>query len=337
MNKYYLLKLIILFYCITLVFSCKMDKEKQFEIYSQALEKANENDYDNALKILENNINKIDRKYFYYFYHGLFLQQKSLLMYTHSALKDYHKAYKYNPNKFEINDMIGSAYNFLDEYEKAIPYLERAYELFSSTSGAIPPYWNLAEAYFHVGRIEEALEMNTKAIIEKNDFSWSYLQRGMILSYINNDIHSMIENYEIAKLIEPDNLLLDRDYALGLIQLGYSEEAYQLYADWLIGNENYYDFCYADMGYILLLKKDWNKSIDMLKKAEKIDNTSLLTMQYLSFYYFFMKEYEKAYSYEAQARLNTDPSGVTYWRKSKNDFLEVYKNNWQFQKLLQQY
>jgi tetratricopeptide (TPR) repeat protein len=310
-----------------------MDKERQVQIYLEALAMANEEKYETALEILEKNIKKNNRDYIYYFYHGFFTQQQDYKKYSSVALLDYLKAYKVNPDTYDINDVIGGAYIAIEEYEQAIPYLEKAYKLFLPGNGVPPPYWDLAEAYRHVGRLEDAIEMNTKAI-EESEYSWQYFQRGVILSQFGN-VQALDDNYTIAKTIEPDNLLLDRDYALRLVEMGYTEKAFQLYTEWLKGNETYYDWCYADTGYIFMLSGDWDKSIEMLKKAESINNTSFLTMQYLSFYYFFKEEYNSAYDYESWSRLQKDPSGITYWRKSIDEFLEGYKKNWQFQKLIE--
>ncbi|MCL2230098.1 MAG: tetratricopeptide repeat protein [Treponema sp.] len=318
---------------IILICSCKTEREKLFEIYMEALEMANTGNYKEAIDILNKNIKYIDRDYFFYFYRGLFTQQQNYLMYTEMAMKDYLIAYKKNKDAYDINSTIGLSYIHLNEYEKAIYYLERAYNLFIPGSGVLSPYWELAEAYYHVGRLNEALEMNTKAIQEESEYSWPYLQRGIILSQIENSIEPLIKYYEIAIEIEPDNLLLKRDLSLRLIEMDYYEEAIFYNNKWLEGFEDYYDWCYADLGYIYMLNGNWNNSYNMLKKAESINNNSKLTLQYLSFYYFFNNNINEAYSYEARARLTTEPSGMTRWKKTRNDFMEGYKNNWQFRKL----
>ena len=317
-----------------LILSCRMSKEKQLEIFSRVIVKAQEGDYKAAIEILEKNIRKPDRGYLYYYYLGYLTQSQDILKYTPLALECFNIAYKIDPNTYDINSAIGLSYVGIKEYDSAIPYLEKAYELYSPASEAPPPYWALAEAYLHTGRIEEAIKINTKAI-EESEFSWQYMQRGIILSQ-SGDVQALTENYNIAKKIEPNNLMLDRDYALRLVEIGYTEKAYKLYSDWLIGNENYYDWCYADMGFIYMLDNDWRRGYDVLKKAESISHTSVLTSQYLSFYYFFMKEYDRAYSYEASSRLHNEPSGITYWKKSTDEFIKGYENNWQFQKLLRQ-
>jgi len=328
--------LLLLLLSLSAIFSCKMSKEQQKQIYLDALEKAREKDYQAALEIIEMNIRRIDKGYTYYFYHGFFIQQQDHEKNSSIALFDFIKAYEFDSDTYDINSIIGFTYVSLEEYEQAIPYLERAYELFLPESEAPPPYWELAEAYRHVGRLDDALKINTKAINE-GDYSWNYLQRGIILSQFGN-VQALTENYEIAvTMIEEDNLLLllsHRDYALRLVEMDYTEKAYQLYDGWIKGNETYYDWCYADMGYILMLNGDWEGSIQMLKKAEIINNTSALTLRYLSFYYFFREDYNTAYEYEARSRLQKEYLGIAHWKKSTDEFRKEYKNNWQFQKLL---
>lgn len=328
-----------LFLCLIILTSCKMDEEQLKQIYSTAIAKANEKDFEAAIDIIEKNIEKRDRGFVFYFYRGFFKEQLDVNRNASIAINDYLKAYSIDPDRYVINSIIGDAYNTMDEYEKAIPFLERANELYVPESGAPSPYWALAEAYLHMGRLEEALEMNSKAL-EEGDYSWHYLQRGIILS-MSGDVQSLVENYEIAKEIElrendeSSLVTLNRDYALQLIKINYIDKAYQLYNDWLKGNEDYYEWCYADIGYIYLLKGELDKSIEMLKKAESIDNTQVFTLQYLSFYYYLKEDYDKAYGYEASSRTQKEPLGViVYWKKSKDEFLEGYKTNWQFQKLL---
>jgi len=117
--------------------------------------------------------------------------------------------------------------------------------------------------------------------------------------------------------------------------MGYTEKAYQLYSDWLVGNEDVYDWCYADMGYILMTKGDWENSIDLLEKADKINNADFYTKKYLSFYYFFREDFLEAGNYEYQFRYRKNTYEEIKWKESQNEFLEGYKNDWQFQKLLQ--
>jgi hypothetical protein len=54
----------------------------------------------------------------------------------------------------------------------------------------------------------------------------------------------------------------------------------------------------------------------------------------LSFYYYFIQDYNKAYEYESRTRLQTEASGRTSRKKSLDEFVEGYIGDWQFQKLL---
>jgi tetratricopeptide (TPR) repeat protein len=323
-----------LFLCL-IILSCERSKEQQEEIYLRALEIAGEGDYKTALEFIEKNIKASERKYTYYFYHGFFTQGQDYKIYSALALDDFLKAYSLNQNTYDINEMIGSIYVMLAEYEKAIPYLEQAALLYSGSGDDVPPpYWYLAEAYFRLGKFEEALAMNSRAI-EKNKYPWNYLQRGIILSH-GGDIKALNEYYRIAREIDPGNTGIIWDYALRLIELDYYKEAYGIYEE-LLEENNSYNWCYADMGYILMLCNRWDESIEKLKTSESMDNTYIQVLQYLSFYYFFTEDYERAFEYEGRARFEAAPSGTVYYRKSVEEFIEGYANIWQFQKLVKQH
>ncbi|MCL2205652.1 MAG: tetratricopeptide repeat protein [Treponema sp.] len=299
MKKAFLFLVILMSISVS-IFSCRMDRERQMEYFLQALEKYQEWDFQAAIDILENNIRRIDRGYFFYFYRGFFTQQQNFQMFMPLAMKDYHRAYEFNLDSFFVNNAIGFGYLVMGDYERAIPFLERAYELFSLESEAPSPYWSLAEAYFRVGRLEEALRVNARAIETRGD-QWDYFQRGEILSQITGDINDLLEHYNIAREIAPDDFALQRDFALRLIRMGYIEKAYELYTEWLVGHEDFFDWCLADMAYIHMLKGNWDRSIELLKRAMRINNTQVLTLQYVSFYHFFRGDYNEAFHYEARS------------------------------------
>lgn len=333
---------IFLFLLIVVFSSCSMSIEKQIVIYEQASEKVKSGDPGGALKMIETRIPNSDRKFVYYFYHGLYTRAQNYIKYTALALEDFLRAYDIKPDDYDINLEIGASYVFLEEYDKAIPYLEKALERFELGKRVIiespPPYQFLAEAYLRAERFEEALEMNTRGI-ESNadpDDQWSYFIRGVILSQ-DGDVDSLTENYLIARKIigeiNLDDLEIRRDYGLRLIEMGYTAMANDLYMEWLRENDKYY-FCYAEMGYILMLEGDWDKSFELLKTAESINNVDATLLQYLSFYYYFNGDLIRACNYEALARLQKTASDSIARYNSADTFLENYKTNWQFQRLL---
>jgi len=333
MKKVFLLWVILISISMSFL-SCRMSEERQREIILQAWTKADEGDFRAAIDILENNIRRVDRGYEFYFSRGHFIEQQNFPMFVSLALEDFHRAYRFEPDSFSINDAIAFGYFVMGEYERAISFWERAYELFPFESEAPSPYGRLAEVYLRVGRLEEALALNTRAI-ESEGEAWHYFQRGMILSAITGNVNDLIEYYKIAHEMLPDNLWLKRDFSLQLIRMGYIELAYELYTEWLVGHEDFLDWFLADMGYIHMLKGNWDRSIDLLRRSMQIRNTSVLTLQYLSFYYFFTGNYNEAFGYESRSRLMLKPSGMAFGVRTIEEFKENYRNNWQFQKLLQ--
>lgn len=64
-----------------------------------------------------------------------------------------------NPDNYFLNWVVGSRLAEKEEFESAIPYLERAIEIFPSEAGKESPYVPLARAYRELGREEEELEL----------------------------------------------------------------------------------------------------------------------------------------------------------------------------------
>jgi len=336
MKKAFLLLIVLVSVSLSF-FSCRMSIERQYEIFLQAHAKADEGDFRAAIDILENNIRRIDRGFAFYFYRGLFTELKDFPRNMPLAMEDYRRAYRLSSNFWDINNQIGAGYLLMEKYEKAVPFLERAYELFPLEYDEMPLlYWRLARVYFRTGRLEDALRMNARAIELRGDH-WDYFQQGEILSAITGDVNELIEHYKIARKIAPDNLWLQRDFSLRLIRMGYIEKAYELYTEWLVEQEDFFVWSLADMGYIHMLKGNWDRSIELLRQSIQSRN-EVLTVQYLSFYHFFTGNYEEAFLYEFRARFMVEPSGVrTFSVNSIEEFMENYRNNWQFQKLLQRW
>jgi len=387
----------VIFILLFLIFaiSCKSNNEVLLNIADEAWAKYMEGDSKSAIKILENNFKKADRRFGYYFYHGFFTweQGEDYREYASLALESLLLAYKYDPNVYEINDIIGRVYITIGEYVQAIPYLERALKFYSEKSEGSSPHWYLAEAYLHAGRLDDALKINTEAI-EEFGFSYYFLQRGIILSHYDDfqilsdnisyvkkeETNNIIEYDDLQALIDDfdkligkdttieievpldtgirlfqlkalvDNFLIARemesirsiltelyhDFIFRLIQMGYTEPAYQLLEIWLLGSETTANWIFLGKGFISMLNSDWEKSIEMLKKAESI-NKNYETILYISFYYLLTEGFEKAFEYEALARSYLTHIKNIPRKKTINEFIEEYKNNWEFQMLLQKH
>jgi tetratricopeptide (TPR) repeat protein len=361
----------------------------------EAWERAEEGDPSAAVKIMERNFRRADRGFGYYFFHGLFTRAQGYQKYGSLALESFMRAYKIAPDIYEINDFIGSTLAGIGRYEEAIPFLERAFELHTPEIIFSLPYWFLAEAYLHVGKLEEAFKINAMAI-EEDASPFNYLQRGIILSHFEDvqtlkdnieiagemvtersvhmelyfdavklaqeimsrgiDINEitdievelglellrlrvLIENFEIARGMARniEQSELHHKFAYRIIQMGFPEKAYQLYESWLVGSEAIADWIYFGMGYILMLNGDWEKSIEMLRKAESIYSDLHNTKLYLSFYYFFTGDLKRAFEYEALARSYLTHLTRIPRKRSADEFVRGYENNWEFQKLLERH
>jgi tetratricopeptide (TPR) repeat protein len=328
--------IILLAPCLILPLSCREDRVGIQEVIIEANENAMGNNFDAALKLLETKIKVGEREYLYYLYHGLYTYSKNPLRYAELALRDYQMAYKYNSETYELNDIMGSAYLVQKNYQEALFYCDRAIKLYNKNmEGTLPPYWGLAESYLKTGEIEKAIEVNKMALDIDPNFSWSYMQKGIILSQ-NGDIDVLKENYLRAIEIDPYDFSLYREYGLRLIELGHDDVALNVYIEWANENANY-NWCFADLGYIYMLQKNFGESIKYLKRAEELINTDELTLKYLSFYYFFRNEYQKSFEYDARKRLLRSADGRVYNFQIPNEYFDNYSDDWQFQRLLKIY
>jgi tetratricopeptide (TPR) repeat protein len=317
---------------IVLFLSCSVSKNSLTHVYQQAQEKARNNDFDAAITIIETNVKEGKRDYSYYLLHGLYIRYKNPEIYSSLALEDFNKAYKANPEKFDVNYLIGQCYSNMDEYENAIPYLENAYEIYAKDKEGLPPYWDLAEAYLRVKRYDDALKINDEAIISDGSYAWNYLQRGIILSY-NGDVDSLTEFYLKAISLNNTDLFLHREYAQRLMEIGLFDRALNIYYS-ILSDNNKFAWVYADLGFLSMCYGKWDKANDYLSKAESINNMDISTLKYLSFYYFFMKDYNRAYEYDASLRLVKGLSEYVIWYTSQDEYISEYKKDRQFNLLM---
>jgi tetratricopeptide (TPR) repeat protein len=191
-------------------------------------------------------------------------------------LADLKKAYALKKDTFDINLVLGLAYAAISEYETAIPYLETAIDV--AKQGDDKPFFELANAYLKIGQLDDALDMNTKAIENNQSLADSYMQRGIILSQ-NGDTRLLDENYQKAIEIAPDSLVIFREYTLRLLELKQYEAAYQLY-DAKINNNEIYDF----------FNRDFTKAYEYESSSRLITGTSTLVKRFSS-----VEEYMEAY------------------------------------------
>jgi hypothetical protein len=87
------------------------------------------------------------------------------------------------------------------------------------------------------------------------------------------------------------------------------------------------------MGYILMLQKDFIESLNLFEKAYEKDKTDQLILKYLSFYYFFSGDNNKAWEYDV---LYSSQMGFDIpLFETKNDYISKYESDKQF-RLLQE-
>jgi tetratricopeptide (TPR) repeat protein len=304
-------------------------------IYYKAQIEAEKYNFKEALNIIETNIKGKDRDFAYYRFHGMYMYYTNEKKYATRALEDFKKSYELKPDSFITNSLIGRCYLTMGDYPEALNFFENANELYEDDMNAPPIYYELAQAYLNCGRVEEALRVNALAIQKDTNYSWYYMQRGIILSQ-DGDKASLDNNYAIAIETDPNDINCHREYINRLIEMLYIDEAYNLCVT-LLENNNDYGWIYADEGYILMLKGELDKSKELLDKAEHINNTDEDTLIFLSFYYYVTNNFEKAYEYDAMSKLLHTDSDIVYWAKNQNDYAFHYKDNIYFKLLLNKF
>jgi tetratricopeptide (TPR) repeat protein len=314
--------MIIIFFCLS---SCKIRRSRdELEgIYYKAQIEAEKENFKDALNIIETNIKGKNRDFAYYRFHGMYIYYENKKNYATRALEDFKKSYELKSDSFITNSLIGRCYLTLGDYTEALNFLEKANELYKDDMNAPPIYYELAEAYLNCGKMEEALNINTQAIQRDSNYSWNYMQRGIILSQ-NGDKNELTKNYNEAIQKDPNEIGFHKELINRYIEMNYCDDAYELCITLLKDNENY-DWCYAYMGYILLLSGDFDKSFKLLEKALEINNKNSQTLKYLSFYYYFTDDLKKAWEYDMLASIEANIDVPLF--ETQSEYLLKYKSD----------
>ena len=321
---------------LLLISGCSEKREARLEaarkeIHNTAHEMSKEGKYREAYKYLETGIKESQRDWVYYFYHGLYLQLENPIYNLQRSTADYLKAHELNPDEYRPAVFLGAAYNVTDDYESAILYLEKAVKLFDTSQPEGHPYDSLASAYYNSGDYYKAFEANTKAIEFEPDDAWNYLDKGLILSHLEG-LEPLIENYQRAVEMDPDEIEFPKYYGNRLIEMGYDELAVEHFNSFLAEDENA-SWCYADLGYIKMAQGDWERGKELLDKAESIGSNDRITHMYLAFYHYFRGKIGRAYDYYVDYRLTWEKNTLIHKPKSVKEFEEFFANVRLFQRL----
>jgi tetratricopeptide (TPR) repeat protein len=137
------------------------EKERLYieEAYAGAIEK----DPEKRLRILEEIVQKYPKEKEAHFLLASFYKGRNKLELTISELD---KALALDPNYGYALNVIAYAYADLGQYDKAIDYLKRYAE---SSPGDVNPIDSMAELYFRMGNVDEAIAIYKQVLDRKPD------------------------------------------------------------------------------------------------------------------------------------------------------------------------
>ena len=306
-------------------------KEEVRRIHNHSHQLATAGDFREAISYMEEHIKPKERDSIYYLYHGLYLSLKDPIYNLQKYHADYKKAYELDSKNYDIALSLGQSYGLLDDYQNAIFYLEKAVELYSESLKPSNPYSSLSLAYYDSGDYDKAFEANKKALEISPYNAWNYLDKGLILSHLEG-LEPLIENYQRAVEMDPDEIEFPKYYGNRLIEMGYDDLAVEHFNSFLAEDENA-SWCYADLGYIKMAQGDWEGGKELLDKAESIISNDTLTHMYLAFYYYFRGKIGRAYDYYVDYRLTLEKNTLIHRPKSVKEFEEFFADDRLFQRL----
>jgi tetratricopeptide (TPR) repeat protein len=181
------------------------------------------------------------------------------------------------PNDFAVNLILGLSLAQNSKTEEAEPLLMKAVQLNRSDVTALSAY---AFTLSQLGRDEEALEYLKNALkIEPNDVN---LLGQLGLSY--NNLEYLAESdsvYEVALELDPENALINNNYAYSLSERGLQLErslkmvTIALEADSL--NSSYLD----TKGWIYFKLEDYDKAREYIEKAIEVGGENAVMLEHL--------------------------------------------------------
>jgi tetratricopeptide (TPR) repeat protein/predicted Ser/Thr protein kinase len=138
------------------------EKERLFieAFYASTIER----DPDKRFRILQQIAEKYPKEKRVHYYIGFYYEGKNML---DQALEEYNKALELDPNYGYAINQCAYLYADLGQFEKAIQYLERYASLLP---GDANPVDSIAEIYFRMGKLDEAILKYREALEIKPDF-----------------------------------------------------------------------------------------------------------------------------------------------------------------------
>jgi len=167
------------------IFSEKVTEKEKLYIdadYARRIER----DEEKRLRILEQLVKKYPKEKLAHYYLGRYYQGTD----DHKAIEEYNKALELDPDYAYVLNQIAYTYAFgeVEDYEKAIEYLERYAAL---SPGEPNPFDSMGEVYFLMGKLDEAMAKYKEAVKIKTDFFSSYWNIGYIYALKEDYVEAM--------------------------------------------------------------------------------------------------------------------------------------------------
>jgi tetratricopeptide (TPR) repeat protein len=172
------------------------------------------------LRILKETADKYPKDKEVYYYIGTYYMERAM---SEQSVEEFNKALNLDPNYADALNNGAYAYMYIKNFGKAIEYLKRYAALLP---GKPNPLDSLAEAYFRMGKLDEAIENYQKALEIKPDF---YMSMDIL-----GHIKALKEDYsEASKWLDK---YIEVAPSSGVKLIGYIKKGF--YSSWLGSLEN---------------------------------------------------------------------------------------------------
>ncbi len=234
-----------------------------------------------------------------------------------SALAPYKKALELKPDQANVNYNVGWILNDLEEYEAAIPYLQKALE--QKVNMPAFAHYELGFAQFKLKQNQAAIANFKQAIVLKNDYALAYF--GLADVYFGNtkQYDEAVKYYALGLKFKPDSL--NPLYRLGwcLSDLGQYQAALAPLQKVLSLQADHVN-AQRELGYAHYQLKNHDEAVVIFKRLLQQNEKDALTMYYLGLTYVAKGDRNKAASTSTSLSFLDASRAVTLNEMIKKNF-----------------
>ena len=234
------------------------------ELKIQIQKLISEENFEEAIKLCDEAIEKDDKDEEAYFYKA---NCKFELKDYNSAIEDLNKAIEINPNDEKSYSNRGLSKSYLRKYEESIEDYNKSIEINPNNEMA---YINRGFAKSNLGKYEESIEDYNKVIELNPNNEKAYFSRGLSKSYLRKYKES-IEDYNKAIEINPNYINAYINIAISNAILNKYDRSME-YFDKAISKNKDYASIYLNRGIVKAFNKKHTEAIEDFNIAIKLDN-----------------------------------------------------------------